>query len=276
MLQSSEQTVDICSLSFFGKLILRWRGKKTVTHTQTHTHTFIDSGVSCPPWLFHECICMQKGHGGRGRTANMLHSFQKRGDALRGCKLSVSLKPAPSLSLSPLLYGRVIPSVKMCVPVNVHFLVCVCLCVCSCACTCVKIWRVCYTFLAAHSRSIKTAKRKNNLFPNGKLLKLFTAELLVNKRAWLLIFERYTDARAHTHRVVELVFLFCWHQRDREERIKQPSLPPSIPRSFSSSPPHSNASVSWTARTGGERERGRERTREREAWGNNEQHIFLI
>lgn len=151
----------------------------------------------------------------------------------------------------------------MCVPVNVHFLVCVCLCVCSCACTCVKIWRVCYTFLAAHSWSIKTAKRKNNLFPNGKLLKLFTAELLVNKRAWLLIFERYTDARAHTHRVVELVFLFCWHQRDREERIKQPSLPPSIPRSFSSSPPHSNASVSWTARTGGERERGRERTTER-------------
>jgi len=59
---------------------------------------------------------------------------RKGGDAVCGCKLSVSLKPAAlslclslsvplPLSLSPPLYGRVIPSVKMCVPVNVRFLV---------------------------------------------------------------------------------------------------------------------------------------------------------
>lgn len=107
---------------------------------------------------------MQKGHGGdRGwedsKCATQL--AEKRGDAVCGCKLSVSLKPAAALlspSLSP-LYGRVILSVKMRVPVNVHFLVFLSVCVCGGGGEC-----VCSTFLTIHSWSINTAKGKTIYF----------------------------------------------------------------------------------------------------------------
>lgn len=136
----------------------------------------------------------RRGMGAGGGQQMCSAACRERGDALYGCKLSVSLKPAALslslyLSLSLPLYGRVIPSAKMCAGVNVHFLVFVCACAFLPVCA-----RLCQNMMAAlpilpvHSWSIKRAKRKNNLFSNGKLFKLFTAESLVNKRAWLLIF----------------------------------------------------------------------------------------
>ena len=87
-----------------------------------HRQTFLIStqviplALECPPWLFLECICMCEGQRGQGdsKCATPLEKKGKKGDAVRGCKLSVSLKPAalpvsPSHSL-PALYAGVIPS----------------------------------------------------------------------------------------------------------------------------------------------------------------------
>jgi len=72
------------------------------THTRAHTHRHTDVGVSCHHGYFMNVFACRRsmgaGGGGRGGgTANALRSLQKTGG---GCKLSVSLKPALSLSLS--------------------------------------------------------------------------------------------------------------------------------------------------------------------------------
>ncbi len=178
----------VLAVVLVGNLTLWHRGKKGValTHTHTHTkHTRTHTNANTHTHRFRRFVSTMaiswmylhaEGAWGAGgvRTANVLHSLQKRGDAVCGCKLSVSLKPAAlslslslplSLSLSPPLYGRVIPSVKMCVPVNVRFLAflseCECVCVCACVC-CTHVGAL--HILTIHSWSINTAKGKTIYF----------------------------------------------------------------------------------------------------------------